>query len=100
MHIGELTRASASHARADVPGLLQLVVLVARHGVHSMPAGKSRNTGSGSSRHKVQKRSARTKFESRHIDQVFEDYVQQEVAVVCDGKHGPLGTTTRYGSNS
>jgi hypothetical protein len=59
-----------------------------------MPSGKSKKTGSGSSRHKPQKRQVRGKFVERHIDQIFGDFVQKPEEV-HDGKHGPLGSTNR-----
>jgi bud site selection protein 20 len=60
-----------------------------------MPSGKSRQTGSGSSRKKIQKQKARGKFIERHIDQVFDDFLK-DPSDVHDGKRGPVGTSTRY----
>lgn len=59
-----------------------------------MPAGRSRKTGSGSSRHKVQKQAAKRKFDARHIDQVFNDFSQQP-GEVHDGRTGPIGTDSK-----
>jgi bud site selection protein 20 len=59
-----------------------------------MPAGKSKKTGNGSGRHKIQKRKSRARFGARHIDQVFEDYMKPP-GEVLDGKHGPVGTSGR-----
>jgi bud site selection protein 20 len=59
-----------------------------------MPSGKSKQTGGGSSRHKIQKRKSRAKFSERHIDQVFDDFVKP-AGEVLDGKHGPVGTSGR-----
>ena len=59
-----------------------------------MPAGRSRKTGSGSSRHKVQKRAANRRFNARHIDQVFDDFSQQPQDV-HDGRVGPIGSESK-----
>ncbi|CAL8462839.1 g2373 [Coccomyxa elongata] len=65
-----------------------------------MPVGK-RRTGSGNSRRKgTFKTKQRKAFNSRHIDQVWEDVrKQQEEILNCsaDGKErlGPVGTTSR-----
>lgn len=59
-----------------------------------MPSGKSRQTGSGSSRRKPQKRKVRSKFMERHIDQVFGDFVSKPEDV-HDGKYGPRGSDSR-----
>ncbi|KAK9907396.1 hypothetical protein WJX75_002951 [Coccomyxa subellipsoidea] len=65
-----------------------------------MPVGK-RRTGSGNSRRKgTFKTKQRQTFNSRHIDQVWEDVRKEQEAIVtfsADGKEklGPVGTTSR-----
>lgn len=55
-------------------------------------SGKSRKMSSSKSK-KTHKQSLRAQFESRHIDQVWEDVRKPEG--VTDGKTGPVGTTDR-----
>lgn len=64
------------------------------HSVITMPSGKSRAVHSGSKRHKSQKRHVRGKFMARHIDQVFADFEKPDEDV-HDGRHGPLGSTSK-----
>jgi hypothetical protein len=57
-------------------------------------AGRSRSTASGSRRHKVQKQAVRGRFETRHIDLVFSDIVQ-DPKDVHDASHGPMGNVSK-----
>lgn len=59
-----------------------------------MPAGRSKKTGSSRCNSKVSKRRARTTFMTRHIDQVFDDFVK-EPSAVHDGVVGPVGNNSK-----
>ena len=52
-----------------------------------------RGVGSSKSR-KTHKQGLRAQFESRHLDQIWEDV--RKAVIVHDGKTAPVGTTDRY----
>ena len=52
-----------------------------------------RGVGSSKSR-KTHKQGLRAQFESRHLDQIWEDV--RKAVTVHDGKTAPVGTTDRY----
>lgn len=52
-----------------------------------------RGVGSSKSR-KTHKQGLRAQFESRHLDQIWEDV--RRAVTVHDGKTAPVGTTDRY----
>ena len=53
-----------------------------------------RGIGSSKSR-KTHKQQLRAQFESRHLDQIWEDV--RKAVTVHDGESAPVGTTDRYG---
>ena len=66
------------------------------HGLASMGKAKGvgkRGIGSSKSR-KTHKQQLRAQFESRHLDQIWEDV--RKAVTVHDGKTAPVGTTDRY----
>lgn len=71
------------------------------HGLASM-GGKAKGVGKrgiGSSKsRKTHKQGLRAQFESRHLDQIWEDV--RKAVTVHDGKTAPVGTTNRYASLS
>ena len=58
-------------------------------------AGRSRKTHASGRRNKEIKRVLRKTFESRHIDQVWEDVRRNPQEVYVAGKTGPSGTTNK-----
>jgi hypothetical protein len=59
-----------------------------------MGGGKSRNVGSSKSK-KGFKQLRRAAFQTRHVDQVWEDVRKPAEEVHKPGKQGPLGTTAQ-----